>query len=313
MITITLLGTAALLPLPERALTSVYLSCAGKSILFDCGEGTQTAARKAGVSLMKTDLIALTHYHGDHYFGLPGLLQTMGTLGRTEPLYITGPAGLEEALAPIRTLTDWIPFELRTLQIPAEGLRLASVFPGWPPQAALSAFSTLHRVPSRGYVFTLGRAGRFLPEKALSLGVPQRLWGALQKGERVCVNGREVLPQQVMSPPRRGLKVVFTGDTAPCESLVSAAADADLLISEATYASDADAEAAAQWGHMTFAMAAAAAKKANVRRLWLTHFSQKLKDPAADLANASAIFPNAVCGTDGLRCTLNFEEEEGER
>ena len=99
MITVTLIGTSALLPLPDRALTAALLTANGRSVLFDCGEGTQSAARKAGVSLMKTDLVALTHYHGDHIFGLPGLIQTMNVLGRTEPLFITGPEGLTEAFA----------------------------------------------------------------------------------------------------------------------------------------------------------------------------------------------------------------------
>ena len=140
MIDVTLLGTAALFPLPERALTAVFLSCGGRSILFDCGEGTQTAARKARVSIMKTDLVALTHYHGDHVFGLPGLLQTMHSFGRERPLYITGPAGLREALAPLLYLAGGTCFEVRLTENVA--------LPGFPAGAALTGFPTEHRAIS---------------------------------------------------------------------------------------------------------------------------------------------------------------------
>jgi ribonuclease Z len=142
MIDITLLGTSALVPLPDRALTAAVLTCNGRSILFDCGEGTQTAARKAGVSLMKADMIALTHYNGDHIFGLPGLLQTMCCLGRTETLYLTGPAGLQDELAPILKLTGWTCYEIVLTELPPEGLSMETLANGWPTEAKLTAFAT---------------------------------------------------------------------------------------------------------------------------------------------------------------------------
>ena len=308
MVDITLLGTAALSPIPERALTAATLSCAGHTILFDCGEGTQTAARRAGVSLMKADLIALTHYHGDHIFGLPGLLQTMSSMGRTEPLYITGPEGLREALSPILRLTGWIAYELRLIDMPEGGLQLAELVKGWPAEATLRAFKTEHRVPSQGYGFTLGRAGRFQPQIAKALGVPTQQWGRLQRGQSVRVGDAVVRPEAVLGEPRRGLKFVFSGDTAACDSLIEAARDADLLICEATYGENAQARLAIDHGHMNFAQAAEVAARAHARRLWLSHFSQMIEDPEACLPNAAAIFPDAVCGTDGMRVTLRFED-----
>ena len=309
MIDITLLGTAALVPLPDRALTAVTLTCAGHSILFDCGEGTQTAARKAGVSLMKTDLIALTHYHGDHIFGLPGLLQTQSCLGRTEPLYITGPAGLRDELAPILKLAGWTPYEIVLLPFPEEGLWLETLAKGWPTEAKLIAFPTEHRVPSQGYCFTLGRAGKFLPEKAEALGVPMHQWSLLQKGQNVQAGDALISPDQVLGEPRKGLKFVFSGDTAPCPALIDAAADADLYVSEATYGENEQAELAVDHGHMNFAQAASMAARARVKRLWLAHYSQMIEDPAEYLPNAAAFFPDAVCGEDGMRVTLRFENE----
>lgn len=309
MLDFTLLGTAALVPLPGRALTAGLLACAGRSILFDCGEGTQTAARAAGVSLMKTDLIALTHYHGDHIFGLPGLLQTLCSMGRTEPLFLTGPKGLEEALAPILKLAGGTGYELRLLPFPEAGLRLAELAEGWPQGALLTAFRTEHRVSSQGYCFTLSRAGKFLPRKAAELGIPVKLWSLLQKGQRVRLGETVILPEQVLGAPRRGLKLVFSGDTAACEGLLRAAEGADLLICEGTYGENGQAELAVEHGHMNFAQAAEIAAKAGARELWLAHYSQRIEEPEAFRPNAAAIFPNTVCGLDGLRKTLRFEEE----
>lgn len=308
MINMTLLGTSALLPLPDRALTAAVLQCAGHTILFDCGEGTQTAARRAGVSLMKADLIALTHYHGDHIFGLPGLLQTMLSMNREEPLYITGPEGLREAMGPILKLTGWTSYPIELIELPPEGLRLCDLVKGWPEGAALTAFKTEHRIPSQGYCFTLSRAGRFMPEKARALNVPQNQWGRLQKGQTVRAGGVDVRPEDVLGAPRKGLKVVFSGDTALCDELVREAGGADLMICEATYGENDQAALAVEHGHMNFAQAAEAAARAGARALWLCHYSQMVEDPRAYLPNAAAIFPDAVCGEDGMAATLQFEQ-----
>ncbi len=308
MVDITLLGTAAMTPLPERALTAAVLSCAGRSILFDCGEGTQTAARRAGVSLMKADVIALTHYHGDHIFGLPGLLQSLGVQGRAEPLYFAGPKGLREVLAPIAALAGGLPYALYALELPEEGVELARLHPGWPDRARLTAFPTRHRCPSWGYCFTLDRAGKFQPDRARALGVPVDQWGRLQRGETVRAGDALVTPGQVLGAPRRGLKFAFSGDTTACDSLERAAREADLLISEATYGENDQAELAAEYGHMNFAQAARLARAANVKRLWLTHFSQRIEAPEDYLANARGFFPEAVCGEDGMTISLKFED-----
>ncbi|MDO4983119.1 MAG: ribonuclease Z [Eubacteriales bacterium] len=308
MIEITMLGTSALMPLPDRALTAVLLHCGGRSILFDCGEGTQTAARKAGVSLMKTDIIALTHYHGDHIFGLPGLMQTMFSLGRTQPLYITGPKGLARELAPIIKLAGALTFDVILFEMGDAPLVLSEHFDGWPAGAALKAFETNHRCDSQGYCFTLARAGKFLPERARALKVPVEYWSVLQRGESVEINGETVRPEQVLGEERKGLKIVFTGDTSPCDSLIVNAKDADLLISEATYDENEHTSLALERGHMTYEMAAECAKAAGVRELWLTHFSQRIETPETSLHLASDIFSDTVCCVDGMKKTLSFEE-----
>ena len=310
MINITLLGTSALLPLPTRALTSVFLTCGGHSILFDCGEGTQTAARKIGISLIKTDIIALTHYHGDHYFGLLGLLQTINIAGRVEdPLYIIGPEGLQKALEPILKLVGSTNYEIKLFELPPNEIRLSELIRGWPFEAKLSAFQTNHRVSSQGYCFTLGRAGKFIPQKAQELNVPINQWGILQKGQSVQVGDKIIFPHQVLGEPRKGLKFVFTGDTMQCDSLVEAAKNADLLICEGTYGKNKHAQLAIDHGHMNFAQAAEMAKRANVKQLCLTHYSQMIKDPKEHLPNATAIFENTICGFDGMTTTLNFSDD----
>ena len=307
MIDITLLGCAALLPLPDRALTAAVLTCRGRTILFDCGEGTQVAARRQGVSLMTADLIALTHYHGDHTLGLPGLLQTMFSMNRTLPLTIIGPRGVREAMGPILELAGFLSFPVRLMEWPTAGAPLSILGPGWPDRAYLTPIPTQHRVPSQGYAFTLGRAGKFLPERAQALGVPLPLWGVLQRGESVTASGAVIRPEQVMEPDRKGLKFVFSGDTAPCDALIDGAYAADLLICEATYGENDQAELARSYGHMTFAQAGEIAAKAQAKRLWLAHYSQRIEDPLAYLPNAQALFPEAECGQDGLRTTLRFE------
>lgn len=308
MIDVTLLGTAALAPLPDRALAAATVACAGRVVLIDCGEGTQTAARRAGVSLMRADLIALTHYHGDHIFGLPGLLQTMNVLGRAAPLYITGPEGLRDAMAPILCLAGRTEYDVRLIDVPPEGLSLADIAPGWPAMARLDAFPTNHRVPSQGYVFALERAGKFRPDRARALRVPVTLWGRLQRGETVVFEGKAFCPADVLGAPRRGLKVVYSGDTAACEALDAAVADADLFICEATYGADEQGQMAADYGHMNFTQAAATAVRAHARRLWLTHYSQMITDPLEYLPSAQNIFPETACGADGMRIKLRFEE-----
>ena len=306
MIDVTLLGTAATMPLAERALSAARLRCAGRSILFDCGEGTQTAARRAGVSLMKTDLIALTHYHGDHIFGLPGLMQTLGCLGRTEPLFITGPEGLENAMRPILLLAGGLPYPVRL--ITERNIRLSALHPQWPEGAVLESFAVSHRVSAQGYRFSLSRPPKFDPEKAKALGIPVQYWKQIQNlppDGVFCADGMCIHAGDVTGEPRKGLRVVFSGDTAPCESLEKMSAGADLLICDATYGKDEQQELAALYGHSTFREAGELAGRADVSRLWLTHFSQTA-EPEADIENAKAAFPNAECGEDGKTETLTF-------
>ena len=252
-------------------------------------------------ALSRLEAICLTHYHGDHIFGLPGLLQTIACQGRTRPLLLAGPQGLENFWAVMRLLAGPLPYPVIPTEMPPEGLW----FEGG---ATLSAVPTRHRVPSQGYCFRLPRAGRFDPQKARALGVPLRDWKRLQQGESLEVGGRTVAPGDVCGPARRGIKVVFSGDTAPCPALEDAARDADLLICDATYDTEELAPEAARYGHSTFRQTAALAARAGTRRLWLAHYSPRIEDPEAALPLAQAVFPAAECGFDGKSVTLPFTE-----
>ena len=309
MLTVTLLGTAATFPQPDRALSSAVFSANGRHILLDCGEGTQLALHRQHVSPMKITLIALTHYHGDHMLGLPGLLQTMDTMGRSAPLSITGPMeGHEAILAAVLTLADELSYPVKFLPTSKDGLFLHDLDPKWPLEAVLTAFPTVHRITSQGYRLTLGRTRRLNTERATAMGIPKALWRELQGGQSVTINGQTIQPSAVCGPERKGLTAVFTGDTAPCEAVEQAAQSADLLIMDATYSDSKHDDKAALYGHSTFIQTAALAARAGTKRLWLTHYSAMITDPESHLPAAQAMFSATECGADGKRITLTFRE-----
>lgn len=306
MLEVTLVGCGATMPLPGRATAVCAVKYKGRTVLLDCGEGTQVAARKAGVSLVKIDVICLTHYHGDHVFGLPGLLQTMASQGRTQPVQLIGPAqGYAETVELLLALAGPLPFvvERRPLAQPEEHIPL------W-DGLELDSYPLHHRVACMGYRFRLPRAGRFLPERAQALGVDRRLWGTLQK--RQCVingAGEEIAPEQVLGPARPGLSVVYATDTAPCNALTEVAANADLLICDATYAGEEFLEKAQLYGHSTFSQCGRLAANVGAKRLWLTHFGGALTNPEQELPLAQQDFPAAEAGFDGKTLRLNFVDD----
>lgn len=297
MLTVTLLGTGGTQPLPERALAALAVSVGGGTVLLDCGEGTQTALRRWGISAYRLHTVLLTHYHGDHILGLPGLLQTLSSLGRTAPLTVVGPAGLEAVAAPMAALAGPLPFAVHWRQAGQEPFVAGPL--------TVTPFPLEHRVPCCGYALTLPRAGRFDPGRARAAGIPVALWSRLQAGQTV----EGFTPDQVLGPPRRGLKVVYATDTRPCPAVTEAAREADLLCMDATYADDADLDKAKLYGHATCRETGALAAEAGVRRLWLTHYSAAVTDLAPGLAAAQRAYPDAVAGTDGMRQELDFDKE----
>ena len=208
------------MPLPYRYLTSLMVRYNGRSILIDCGEGTQMALRRKGWSPKPIDMILFTHYHADHISGLPGLLLTMGNAERTEPLLIAGPKGVERVVNSLRVIAPEIPFEIRFREIrePEESFLL----PG-EKDFTIRAYRVNHNVTCYAYAMTLDRIGKFDVARATELGIPKPFWNRLQKGETIETENGVLTPDMVLGPPRKGLKIGYCTDTRPCEGAVRAA------------------------------------------------------------------------------------------
>ena len=303
MLDVSLLGTGGMMPLPYRWLTALMLRYNGKSILIDCGEGTQIALREKGWSPNPIDIICFTHYHADHISGLPGMLLTRGNAERREPLLLMGPKGLTRVAGALCTIAPELPFEVRYQEI-TEAEQTFS-FDGF----QIKAFKVSHSVVCYGYSMTVPRGGRFDKERALQLQVPMKLWSRLQKGETVEAEGVTYTPDMVLGAPRKGLKVTYCTDTRPVESIVTNGAESDLMILEGMYGESDKLAKARENRHMTMCEAAAAAKAAGAAQLWLTHYSPSMMRPEDYMGPVKKIFPNAVAAKDGRTVELKFEEE----
>ena len=292
------------MPLPYRWLTALMTRYNGSSLLIDCGEGTQIAIKEKGWSFKPIDIICFTHFHGDHISGLPGLLLTMGNAERTEPLTLVGPKGLERVVSALRVIAPELPFPIRFIELSGaeEELRLGGY--------VIRAFRVNHNITCYGYSLEIERAGKFRLDRALELGIPKPFWNKLQKGETVEDGGRIYTPDMVMGERRKGIKVVYCTDTRPTASIAANARNADLFICEGMYGEKGKEDKAAAYKHMTFYEAAKLAREADVRELWLTHYSPSLTRPEEYMEEVRRIFPRAAAGKDRKSVELDFEDEE---
>jgi ribonuclease Z len=300
VIDVALVGTGGMMPLPNRWLSSVLLRYAGHLILFDCGEGTQISLRSLGWGIKDIDLLLISHLHGDHVTGLPGLLLTQANSGRTEPLQMVGPVGMGTVVSGLLSVARYLPFAVQCRELTAadeERVGLDDLSVTW--------VEAEHHVECLAYRLDLPRGPRFLPERARKLGVPIEHWKRLQRGE--IVNG--VRPSEVLGPARRGLSIGLVTDTRPTGSIERLVREVDLLVCEATFGSDEDQPRAVERKHMTFREAAQLAKAARARQLLLTHFSPSLVEPQAYLGNAAEVFPATIVGRDHLTLSLRFPAE----
>ena len=303
MLDVCLLGSGGMMPLPYRWLTALMLRYNGSSVLIDCGEGTQIAIKEKGWSFKPIDVICFTHYHGDHISGLPGLLLTMGNADRQEPLTLIGPKGLERVVTALRVIAPELPFEIRYKEIhgPEETFEMDGY--------RLKAFRVNHNVLCYGYTIEIDRAGRFDATRAKKQGIPLKLWNPLQKGQTMEFEGKIYTPDMVLGPARRGLKLTYTTDTRPTKSIVENAAGSDLFICEGMYGEPDKEKKAVEYKHKTFKEAGRLAKEAEVKELWLTHYSPSLTRPEEFMDSVRNIFPNAWPGKDGKSVDLTFEED----
>lgn len=302
---VVFLGTAGSVPTPERGLPAIMFQRKGERILFDCGEGVQRQMMLARVGFHRITKVFVTHMHGDHILGLPGLLQTMALLDRERKLEVYGPPGIKRFIEAIKETVQFVlTFPVEVCEIENGGVICEE------KEYCVEAIWADHVVPNLAYALVeKQRPGRFYPEKAKALGVPEGpLWSELQHGSGVKLpNGRTVKPEDVVGSPRPGRKIVYTGDTRPFEGFVEFAAGADLLIHDATL-DDELAERAEEDAHSTPSQAAENAKKARVKQLVLTHISARYEDTNVLLEQAKKVFKNTGVAEDFMKMEIPLSD-----
>lgn len=302
------LGTGGSLPTPQRNVSAMAVQMGSEILLFDCGEGTQRQFMLSSASFMKVSCIFITHLHGDHFLGIPAMLQSMSFSGRDRPMRIFGPAGTEETVKAMLTLGYFKPgFDIMASDLCENE---AVPFPGY----HVLAVPADHTVPAFSYVLEEDpRPGKFNLERAKELGIPEGpLFRRLQEGKAVDLQGRRIDPEMVLGPRRRGRKLGISGDTRPTERLAEVAKGADLLVHEATLHSSLRNEAR-EYGHSTALEAAEVALKAGAKLLYLYHFSNRYDDLTPLIEEARSVFPNTHVAEDLTSVQVNPPEEEWNR
>ncbi len=289
---IIFLGTSSAIPTSHRNHSAIALKAFGEIMLLDCGEGTQLQMSKIKLSPMKITKIFLTHFHGDHILGLPGIIQSMAFRGRKEPLHIFGPKGLIPLIDHVRNFGYYsLTFEIYMHEV-SEGIILEE------ENYKISCCPMKHSILNFAYKIEEKRRPKFIKEKALALGVkPGPDFGKLQQGIPVKVDNKTIMPDRVLGKERKGRIMVYSGDTGPSDDMVSFARDADILIHESTFEGKYE-DKSFETGHSTSNQAAEIAKKAKVKKLLLTHVSTRYKKSDILEAEAKEIFENSKVAQD---------------
>jgi ribonuclease Z len=305
-LTVIFLGTAGSVPTSQRALPTLLVRRKGEYLMFDCGEGTQRQMIKAKLSFHRKMKIFITHMHGDHMLGLPGLLQTMSMMNREHSLKIYGPEGISNFINSVKKSVQFgLTFPVEIFEVRKDGILCEE------REYIVKSVWARHVIPSLSYaLIEKPRPGKFNPKKARKLGVPEGpMWSKLQHGEAVkLADGRIIMPNEVVGQLRRGRKIVYSGDTRPFDGLVKLAKNADLLIHDATL-DDSLAERANEEGHSTPSQAAETALKAKAKRLVLNHISARYRDPEILLEQAREIFPDTVVAEDFMHIEVPLPQE----
>jgi ribonuclease Z len=304
MIDLVLLGCGGNMPMPNRSLSSLFINYKGRKILIDCGEGTQVSMRMKNCGFKAIDLICITHLHGDHIYGLMGLLSTMGNSSRVEDLTIVGPKGISEIINAMKVLIEYLPFKIIVIENPIGTFSLNNNIL---KDIEISTTELDHSTECLGYSFYFKRSPKFNLEKAINNNVPKILWQKLQSGKDIIFNDITYSPDMVLGDDRKGIKVSFITDTRPILSIPEFIKNSDLFICESMYGDDLDISKAVKNKHMTFREAANLARLGNVKNLVLTHFSPSLGEPNLYKKNATDVFENTIIGEDRLSFSLNFE------
>lgn len=306
MIDLTLLGCGGGMPMPNRFLSSLLISYRGRKILVDCGEGTQVSMRIDNSGFKTIDVICITHIHGDHIVGLPGLLGTIGNSGRTEDITIIGPEGIKEAIDGLRVIAKWLPYNIEVIENPKDNVILDNEYING--DIEISTIELDHSSPCLGYNFLLKRRPKFNIEKAINNNVPKCLWNKLQNTyESIEFENKVYSKEMVIGENRKGIKISFITDTRPNTQIEDFIKNSDYFICEGTYGDNEDLIKAVKNKHMTFKEAANLARNGNVKSLLLTHFSTSMNEPENYINNAKEIFDKTIIGTDRFKVSLNFD------
>lgn len=304
MLRITFLGTGGTLPTTNRNPSAIFINREGDMMLFDCGEGTQQQMMRAKTG-MKIDSIFITHFHADHFLGIPGLIQTMSFNGRTEPIDIYGPEWTERFVSLMAELGYYkLGFQINAHELKGEEVIDRGEY-------TIRVFKTEHGVPGIGYALEeKNRTGRFNRKRAIELGIPAGpLFSRLQSGESITINGRTILPSEVIGRKRRGRKIIYSGDTRPCEAVEKASSGADLLIHDCTLADELR-DWAIETKHSTAKEAAELAKRAKVKKLILTHISSRYSEsPEPLLREAKNIFQSVELAEDLMELEIPLSDK----
>jgi ribonuclease Z len=303
MLDIYLLGCGGSLPVPYRSLTALLVNYKGKKLLIDCGEGTQVSMKMLSLGFKSIDIICFTHAHADHVMGLPGLLLTIANSGRVEPLHIIAPANFNKILDGLMVVCPLLPFEVKLIEC-SEASQLDF------GDLTINTLPVDHTIPCNAYNVKIKRSNKFDLQKAQINAVPKAIWNSLQKGETISLDENIYTPDMVLGEPRLGIKLSYSTDTRPTDSLVEFVKESDLFICEGMYGDDADLEKALNNKHMLFSEAAKIAKNAEVNELWLTHFSPSILEPELFHENATKVFKNTVLGKDRLFKSLDFKSND---
>jgi len=298
------LGTGGSWPTVKRNVTSIAIKRGSEVILFDCGEGTQRQFQKSKLSHMQISKIFITHYHGDHFLGLPGLIQTMQLNDRENPLHIYGPKGIKQLVSQLLSLGYFRPGYKIIAHEVVDGDAIDF------DEYVVRVLRVKHGVPSVAFCFEEKiRPGKFDKPKALRLGIPEGpLFSKLQKGITICLkDGRKITPEIVLGKPRKGRKIVISGDTKPVKKMINFSKNADVLIHEATFDSSLE-NIAHDYGHTTAHQAAEIAKEADVGRLFLTHISPRYLDYHVLEDEARKVFKNSFMTKDFQEFEVKFKK-----
>ncbi len=293
---VVFLGTTGPIPTEKRGLSSILIEYLNENFLFDCGEGTQRQMRIAGINFMRIEKIFITHLHADHFLGLGGLIQSMDFLERKRPLNIYGPKGIENTIHHMLSMGT---FKLDSLELNTYEIDEGIVLKG--KNYTISCAHTDHTPNSLAYCFEEDPKRKFLKKKALEFGVPEgKMFSRLQNGESIAIHGKKITPEDVLSDPVPGRKVVYTGDTRMCNNVIKISENADILLHDGTF-SEEEKDNVKKAGHSTAKQAGEVAKRANVRKLYLTHISQRYTDPKILENEAREVFPESYVAEDFLR------------